>query len=128
MSIRSSRPAGRTSSALAAVPRYAHLGPRIARTLREPGYNVRAADDERQLDGLDDEQLLELAVEESRVMVTFDVKDFTVLARRWAEAGRSHAGPESPFRVNRSTTDYGANAIGLLQLAHRLTDGREFLV
>jgi hypothetical protein len=92
MSIRSSRPAGRTSSALAAVPRYAHLGPRFARTLRERGYNVRAADDERQLDGLDDEQLLELAVEESRVMVTFDVKDFTVLARRWAEAGRSHAG------------------------------------
>jgi hypothetical protein len=25
-------------------------------------------------------------------MVTFDVKDFTVLARRWAEASRSHAG------------------------------------
>lgn len=71
----------------------AHIsGPRIARALRQRGYDVRAADEERQLDGLDDEQLLELAVEESRVMVTFDVKDFTVLARRWAEAGRSHAG------------------------------------
>jgi Domain of unknown function (DUF5615) len=55
-------------------------------------HNARAADDERQLDGLDDEQLLELAVEEGRVMVTFDVKDFTVLPRRRAEAGRSHAG------------------------------------
>src|SRR5580704_11713729 len=92
MNIRSSRPTGRTSSALAAVPRYAHLGPRIARKLRERGYNVRAEDDERQLDGLDDERLLELAVEERGVMVTLDAKDFTVLARRWAEAGRSHAG------------------------------------
>jgi hypothetical protein len=25
-------------------------------------------------------------------MITFDVKDFTVIARRWAEAGREHAG------------------------------------
>ncbi|HET6865610.1 MAG TPA: DUF5615 family PIN-like protein [Solirubrobacteraceae bacterium] len=71
----------------------AHIsGPRIARALRERGHDVRAADEERELDGLDDEQLLELAVQESRLMVTFDVKDFTVLARRWAEAGRSHTG------------------------------------
>jgi Domain of unknown function (DUF5615) len=71
----------------------AHMsGPRIARALRERGHDVRAADEERELDGLDDEQLLELAVQESQVMVTFDVKDFVVLARRWAEAGRSHAG------------------------------------
>lgn len=53
---------------------------------------MRAADEERGLDGLEDEQLLELAVEETRMMITFDVKDFTVLARRWAEAGRTHAG------------------------------------
>lgn len=71
----------------------AHIsGPRIARALRERGHDVHAADEERELDGLEDEQLLELAVEERRVMVTFDAKDFTVLARRWAEAGRSHAG------------------------------------
>ena len=25
-------------------------------------------------------------------MITFDVKDFTVIAGRWAEAGRAHAG------------------------------------
>jgi len=25
-------------------------------------------------------------------MITFDVKDFTVIARRWAEAGQQHAG------------------------------------
>jgi Domain of unknown function (DUF5615) len=71
----------------------AHIsGPRIARALRDRGHDVCAADEERELDGLEDEQLLELAAVDTRVMITFDVKDFTVLARRWAEAGRSHAG------------------------------------
>jgi hypothetical protein len=71
----------------------AHIsGPRIARALRERGHEVRAADEERELDGLEDEQLLALAAAEGRVMITFDVKDFVVLARRWAEAGRAHAG------------------------------------
>jgi len=41
---------------------------------------------------MEDEQLLELAADETRVMITFDVKDFTVIARRWAEAGSTHAG------------------------------------
>lgn len=60
--------------------------------LRQRGHDVRAADEERELDGMEDEQLLELAAHETRVMITFDVKDFTVIARRWAEAGKIHAG------------------------------------
>ncbi len=60
--------------------------------LRERGHDVRAADEERELDGLEDERLLDLATDETRAMITFDVKDFTVIARRWAEAGRRHAG------------------------------------
>ncbi len=71
----------------------AHIsGPRIAHALRERGHDVRSADEERQLEGLEDEQLLELAAGETRVMITFDVRDFTVIARRWAEAGKQHAG------------------------------------
>lgn len=71
----------------------AHIsGPRIARALRELGHDVRAADEERDLDGLADEQLLELATDEARLMITFNVKDFTVIARRWEEASRPHAG------------------------------------
>ncbi len=71
----------------------AHIsGPRIARALREAGHDVRAADEERELDGLTDEQLLSIAAAEERIFVTFDVKDFPVIARRWAEAGRTHAG------------------------------------
>lgn len=71
----------------------AHIsGPRIARALRERGHDVRAADEERDLDGLEDEHLLQLAADDRRVMITFDVKDFTVIARRWAEGDKTHAG------------------------------------
>jgi Domain of unknown function (DUF5615) len=71
----------------------AHIsGPRIARALRGAGRDVRAADEERELDGLTDEELLSIAAAEGRIFVTFDVKDFPVIARRWAEAGRAHAG------------------------------------
>jgi hypothetical protein len=65
---------------------------RIATPLRKEGHDVRAVAEERDLDGLGDEQLLELAAGETRTMITFDVKDFTVIARRWAEAGKRHAG------------------------------------
>ena len=44
------------------------------------------------MDGTSDEQLLALATEEERVLVTFDVKDFPLIVREWAEAGRAHAG------------------------------------
>jgi hypothetical protein len=65
---------------------------RVAAPLRDQGHDVRAADEERELDGLTDEQLLSIAASEGRLFVTFDVKDFPVIARRWAEAGRAHAG------------------------------------
>lgn len=71
----------------------AHMsGPRIAQPLRRRGHDVFAADEARELDGWSDEDLLALATDQERVMVTFDVKDFPDIARRWAEAQRSHAG------------------------------------
>jgi predicted nuclease of predicted toxin-antitoxin system len=65
---------------------------RIAAALREVGHDVRSADEERALDGWEDERLLELATTEQRVMVTFNVKDFARLATEWAAAGTAHAG------------------------------------
>ena len=53
---------------------------------------MRAADEDRTLDGLSDHDLLALAAGDERVMVTFDVADFPTLVRRWAEEGRAHAG------------------------------------
>ena len=71
----------------------AHISARrIAAPLREQGHDVRAADEERELDGSTDEVLLSLAASEGRIFVTFDIKDFPSIVRRWAEAGRAHAG------------------------------------
>ena len=71
----------------------AHIsGRRIATALRKHGHDVRAADEERGLDGMTDEALLELATNDGRVMVTFNVADFPDLAHGWAEQRRSHAG------------------------------------
>jgi hypothetical protein len=46
---------------------------RIATALREQ-HDVRATDEERELDGWD-ERLLALATEQGRIMVTFNVED-----------------------------------------------------
>jgi hypothetical protein len=64
---------------------------RIATALREH-HDVRAADEERELDGWEDERLLALASEEGRIMVTFNVADFARITTEWAAEGRPHAG------------------------------------
>ncbi len=64
---------------------------RIATALREQ-HDVRAADQERELDGSDDEALLALATEQRRIMATCNVQDFALITTEWAAAGKSHAG------------------------------------
>lgn len=58
------------------------------------------------MDGSADEELLVLAAEEERVLVTCDVKDFPAIVRRWAEAGHTHAGCAIIVRVDHS--EFGA--------------------
>ena len=64
---------------------------RIASAVRKR-HDVRAADEERELDGREDEGLLDLATADGRIMITFNVKDFARITTEWAAAGRSHAG------------------------------------
>jgi hypothetical protein len=85
----------------------AHISGRvIAEALRERGHDVRAADEERVLDGWDDERLLELAAGEERIMVTFNVRDFARIVGEWAAAGRHHAGCLMIVRLDHR--DFGA--------------------
>lgn len=71
----------------------AHLsGQNVAAPLRAAGHDVRALAEERENEGLDDEQVLTLATEENRILVTRDIADFPRLLREWGGAGRSHAG------------------------------------
>ncbi|MGH7607201.1 MAG: DUF5615 family PIN-like protein [Gemmatimonadales bacterium] len=71
----------------------AHVsGRRIADALRERGHDVRAADEERRLDGWEDQELLGLAAAEGRIMATFNVNDFARIVNEWAAGERRHAG------------------------------------
>ena len=65
---------------------------RIGGPLREQGHDVRGVADEPDLEGLDDESVLELATQDERILITRNSRDFAPICRIWAEAGRDHAG------------------------------------
>lgn len=65
---------------------------RIGGPLREQGHDVRGVADEPDLEGLDDESVLELATQDERIVITRNSRDFAPICRIWAEAGRDHAG------------------------------------
>ncbi|MGH9019077.1 MAG: DUF5615 family PIN-like protein [Acidimicrobiales bacterium] len=71
----------------------AHVsGPGVGRLLEAYGHDVRAVDQEPDLEGLDDESLLGLAAEDGRILVTHNVSDFPRILRDWATDGRPHMG------------------------------------
>jgi predicted nuclease of predicted toxin-antitoxin system len=68
-----------------------HINPRLATDLRPQGFDVtfpRELGTER----ASDEEHLTWATERGRVVLTEDRADFQILAQRWAEHGRDHAG------------------------------------
>ena len=65
---------------------------RIGAPLAKRGHDVRGIAAEPDLEGLDDESVLELATQDGRILVTRNSRDFAPICRRWAEAGREHAG------------------------------------
>lgn len=71
----------------------ANLSPRrVGRPLREASHDILALASHAELEGISDPQVLELATDEGRVLVTRNSRHFSPLSRQWAEAGRSHAG------------------------------------
>jgi Domain of unknown function (DUF5615) len=71
----------------------AHVsGRRIGAAMRTRGHDVLAVAEERDLDGCPDEELMELACAQQRVLATFDAADFPRICRQWLEAGKSHHG------------------------------------
>jgi hypothetical protein len=71
----------------------AHVsGPEVRSRLRTAGHDVRALDQEPALEGLDDEDVLKLAHEEQRILITHDISDFPSILRDWAAEQRSHSG------------------------------------
>ncbi|HUF31998.1 MAG TPA: DUF5615 family PIN-like protein [Acidimicrobiales bacterium] len=71
----------------------ANLSPkRIGAALEQRGHDVLSLAAEPNLGALADPQVLELAAEQGRILVTRNSRDFAPLLRQWAEAGRVHPG------------------------------------
>jgi hypothetical protein len=60
--------------------------------LAERGYDADAVELRRDLDSKSDEQIMEAAVREERVVITFNVGDYEGLHDAYVEEGRSHPG------------------------------------
>ena len=60
--------------------------------LEKQGHDVLSLASDPALGALDDPQVLELAAEQDRILVTRNSRDFAPLLRHWAEEGRHHAG------------------------------------
>ncbi len=69
-----------------------HFSPAIGEQLRERGHDVIAAVEDPELRQVDDERLLECAVQDARALLTNDAKDFVPLAGEWERSGREHFG------------------------------------
>jgi predicted nuclease of predicted toxin-antitoxin system len=71
----------------------AHLSGRsIGDPLRAAGHDVLALDDDLTLKQLPDDDVLDLAIEQGRIVVTANIRDFARLARSRLEAGQHHPG------------------------------------
>jgi Domain of unknown function (DUF5615) len=71
----------------------ANLSPRrVGGPLAKRGHDVLSLASDAVLGALDDPQMLALAAEQARILVTRNSRDFPPLLREWAEADRHHAG------------------------------------
>jgi len=84
----------------------AHVsGRRVGRALRGHGHDVRALDEELELEGLADAEVLALATAESRILVTHNIADFPAILREWAEASQPHAGAILVYAIDPNEFD-----------------------
>lgn len=71
----------------------AHSSPtRIGSALEGLGHDVLSLATDATLGALDDPEVLALAADQGRILVTRNARDFAPLLREWAEADRHHAG------------------------------------
>ena len=71
----------------------ANLSPkRIGVALEQRGHDVVGLAADAALGALSDPEVLELAAEQERILVTRNSRDFAPLLREWAEADRHHHG------------------------------------
>lgn len=98
-----------------------HYANEIAARLRIAGHDVDTVS-ERGMKGLDDETLLASCAAESRVLMTNNVRDLTLLARAWAATGRDHAGlvftSDASLPRHKGAIGQAVDALSALLAAH----------
>jgi predicted nuclease of predicted toxin-antitoxin system len=92
--------------------------PDLAEAIRRHGFDCQNAAEAGMLGKLDEEQL-EYATSQGRCLMSFNVRDFTILAQRWAQAGRPHAGIVVTKQVSRRA--FGHLLGRILQLLNTTT-------
>jgi len=99
-----------------------NISPVVAALLRERGHDAIAASDTPELRTMADDGLWLAAVNQGRTIITYDVHDYVVIAKRWGDAGKSHDGlvlasPRSRPR-NLGMAQQLADAIELLEATY----------
>lgn len=92
-----------------------HFSGEVAQALSRHGVDAVATSTVRELRGLPDEVLLEEAARQNRMLVTYNVRDFAELGRRWAHAGRSHTGILLIHPRTAAPGDFGAQVRVILE-------------
>jgi nucleoside-diphosphate-sugar epimerase len=96
----------------------AHVsGSGVGKALEQRRHDIRALDREPENEGLDDEQVLALAAEDRRILVTHNITDFPEILREWAGGGRSHAGVILVYGIGQS--EFGVVVRGIERLLDR---------
>jgi len=85
---------------------------------------VRLIGSEPALDGLTDAQVLTLAAEDGRILVTRNGRDFESLAREWAESARPHAGLILIWTLR--SNQFGAIASAIAEACERYPRQRQW--
>lgn len=105
----------------------AHIsGNGVARPLRANGHDVVAVDERPELSGANDESLLRLARDQRRVMVTFDVGDFSRLVVRFVATEGGHAGCILLSSKTFAPNEFGAISRSILALLAQYPDASDW--
>ncbi|MGH9301020.1 MAG: DUF5615 family PIN-like protein [Acidimicrobiales bacterium] len=93
----------------------ANLSPkRIGSALNNDGHDVLSLAADPALGALDDPQVLELAAQQDRILVTRNSRDFAPLLREWGEDSRHHAGCILIWTL--AHNEFGAIISGVIRL------------
>jgi predicted nuclease of predicted toxin-antitoxin system len=98
---------------------------RVGRPLARKGHDVLALSEHAAHEGLDDEDVLMLAAQKRRILITHDIEDFPPILREWATEGRSHAGVILVYGIRQHEFRTVIDGVSLLLAAR--PDQREWI-